>query len=96
MHYPEDRMYDQFSRAYQLLLRYILSSSHFFLHYAFMQTDLDFYALFPNWNIRYFFADAYSPYIYYMHFVLKLLLVTNTSWNRVHVFTLVLLKQPPL
>ena len=53
-----------------------------------MQTDLDLYAFFPNWNIRYFFADAYSPYIYHMHFVLKLLLVTNTSWNLIHVFTL--------
>ena len=53
-----------------------------------MQTDLDLYAFFPNWIIRYFFADVNSPYIYHMHFVLKLLLVTNTSWNLVHVFKL--------
>ena len=82
MHYPEDTMYNLFRV-------YISCFLHISLYkYAFMQTDLELYAFFPNWNMRYFFADAYSPYIYHMHFVLKLLLVTNTSWNLVHVFTL--------
>ena len=88
MHYPEDTMYNLF-RVYISCCYDIFYFLHISLYkYAFMRTDLDLYAFFPNWNIRYFFADVYSPYIYHMHFVLKLLLVTNTSWNLVHVFTL--------
>ena len=97
MHYPEDTKYNLFSRVYQLLLRYILFFSHFFLQICiYANRSWSLWFLHINWNIRYFFADAYSPCIYYMHFVFMLLLVTNTSWNLVHIFTIRFCLNSPL
>ena len=82
--------------ACRSVLIYCCYDMLYFLQISFLQICIyanrselfDLYALFPHWNIRYFVADAYSPYTYYTHFVLIVLLVTKTSWNRLHVFTL--------